>query len=264
MNVHETSAFVLNTRDYGESDRLITFYTMAGGKLKGIAKGARRSQKRFVHAFEPSSQVELKYREKKGLIWIEACKLVEPHLELRTDVERWGYGALASEIILEMAPEGESQPELFALIDETLSQLAKDKDPLNVILLFMFRFLDLMGYLPALESCSVCGRPLRGDTRWRWRIDQGTLACSDHHRSQDGPVRLDLGTLVLIRQARLLPLERIWRLRLLQERKAPILHGLLDCIRSHIRRELKSVKLLEQVCAEAGREGRIVGMDRPV
>ena len=264
MNIHDTSAYVLSTRDYGESDRLITFYTEVAGKLRGIAKGARRSQKRFVHAFEPCSLVALTYREKKSLIWIEACKLIEPHLELRTDVERWGFSALASEIVLEMAPEGESQPELFSLIDATLNQLAEDKDPLNATLLFLFRFLDIMGYLPALENCSVCRRALRTDTRWWWRIHQGTLTCSEHRSMRDGPLAVDLGTLVLIQQARRLPLEKIWRLRLLQERKGPILHGLLEWIRSHTRRDLKSLKLLEQVCAETGREGRIVGMDRPV
>ncbi|MEN6485490.1 MAG: DNA repair protein RecO [Syntrophobacteraceae bacterium] len=264
MNVHDTSAFVLSTRDYGESDRLITFYTQEGGKLKGIAKGARRSQKRFVHAFEPCSLVALTYRERKSLIWVEACKLVEPHLELRTDVERWGYGALVSEIVMEMTPEGECQPEVFSLFDATLGQLAGTKDPLNVILLFLIRFLDAMGYLPALENCCVCLRPIREDTRWWWHLQQGKLACSEHRSLQDGQLKLDLGTLVLIQQARRLALDKVWRLRLLQERKTPILHGVLDWIRDITRRELKSLRMLEQVCTEAGREGHIFGMDRTV
>jgi DNA repair protein RecO (recombination protein O) len=247
MTIVETEAIILSTRDYGESDRLITFYTLKSGKLRGIAKGARRSRKRFVHAFEPNSAVQLTYRERKSSIWIEACKLLEPHLALREEVERWGYAALISEVILELVPEGEAQEELFSLLKGALGQLSRDKDPLNVVLLFMFRFLDTMGYLPALESCSICRRPLKSSTRWWWRVSQGMLTCSDHSSVYDDYLLLDLGTLVLIQQSRLLPLDRVWRLRLSQEKKLPLLRGMVSWVRDHTGRCLRSLKLLEQV-----------------
>lgn len=247
MNIVETEAIILSTRDYGESDRLISFYARTEGKLRGIAKGARRSRKRFVHAFEPNSLVQLSYRERKSLIWIESCKLLEPHMDLRLDVERWGFAALVCEIMLEMVPEGEPQEGLFFLLEETLEQLSEHKDPLNVLLLFIFRFLDSMGYLPALESCSICRRPLKAATRWWWKIGQGMLACSEHHSLQDDYLLLDLGTLVLIQQSRRLPLDRVWRLRLAQEKKLPLFNGMVGWVRDHIRRDLKSLKLLEQV-----------------
>lgn len=247
MNIVETEAIILTTRDYGESDRLISLYARMGGKVRGIAKGARRSRKRFVHAFEPNSAVQLTYRERRSLIWIEACKLVEPHLALRVEVERWGYAALISEIILEMVPEGEPQEELFFLLKETLGQLSEDKDPLNVLLLFIFRFLDIMGYLPALESCSVCKRPLKAATRWCWRVSQGMLTCSEHRSRHEDYLMVDLGTLVLIQQCRRFVLERIWRLRFSQEKKIPLFYGMIDWIRDHIGKDLKSLRLLEQV-----------------
>jgi DNA repair protein RecO (recombination protein O) len=93
MEVSQTEAVVLSCRDYGESDRLIAFYSETGGNLRGIAKGARRSKKRFVHTFEPCSLVRLTYRVRKGLVWIEAGSLLEPHLSLRTDLMRGGCGA---------------------------------------------------------------------------------------------------------------------------------------------------------------------------
>jgi DNA repair protein RecO len=148
---------------------------------------------------------------------------------------------------MEMVPEGEPQYEIFLLLNETLRQLSEDKDPLNVVLLFIFRFLDLSGYLPSLENCNVCGRPLKSCTQWWWRMQQGTLACTEHRTIQEQCIMLDLGTLILIRQLRDLPVDKVWRLRLLQEKKAPLLQGVLDWVRHHIRRDLKSLKLLEQV-----------------
>jgi len=247
MDVSETEAIILTCRDYGESDRLIAFYGETAGRLKGIAKGARRSKKRFVHSFEPCSLVNMTYRVRKGLVWIEACKLLEPFLSLRTDLKRWGYAGLLSEVVLEMAPEGEPQPELFSLFKLTLDRLVKTRDPLNVVLLFLLRFLHIMGYLPALEGCKVCGRPLRSATHWWWAISQGDLACPDHHRAGVDLFRLDLGTLVLIQQSRRSSLAGIWRFHFMQQRKIPLLNGLIGCIREHIRKDLKSLRLLEQL-----------------
>jgi DNA repair protein RecO (recombination protein O) len=247
MEVSETEAIILSCRDHGESDRFVLCYSEHAGKLKGIAKGARRSKKRFVHTFEPCSLVRVSYHTRKGFVWIEACSLLEPHLSLRVDLKRWGYASLVSEIMIEMVPEGESQPDLFSLLKETLTQLALSADPLNVVLLFLLRFRHIMGYLPSLERCEVCHRPLKSANFWWWQVSHGMLVCSEHHQPDTNRLRLDLGTLVLIDQTRCLSMTKIWRLRISQHRKTPLLNALLDWIREHIKKDLRSLRLLEQL-----------------
>jgi DNA repair protein RecO (recombination protein O) len=247
MDVSETEAIILNGRDYGESDRLIAFYGETAGLLKGIAKGARRSKKRFVHTFEPCSVVRLTYRARKGLVWIDACSLLEPNLSLRSDLKRWGQAALISEIVLEMVPEGEPQPELFPLLQQTLDHLVKTRDPVNVVLLFLLRFLHVMGYLPSLERCAVCHRPLKMANYWWWQVSQGSLVCAEHRRAESDPLPLDLGTLVLIHQSRRFSLATMWRLHFSQHRKVPLSNALLGWVREHIKKDLKSLRLLEQL-----------------
>lgn len=247
MTVQQTEAIVLQTKDYGESDRLVSFYTRDEGKIRGIAKGARRSRKRFANTFELFSLVDLTYKTKKSLVWVEACKLLEPHLALRCELRRWGYAALASEVVLEMVPEGDPEHELFFLLNETLFRLTEGKDPQNTVLLFLLRFLDTTGYLPALESCSVCGRRLRTATEWSWHLSQGALFCPEHRVNRS--ITLDLGSLMLIQQARKLPLDRIWRLHLLQDRKTMLFNSLVEWIADQARKDLNSLKLLEQIRA---------------
>jgi DNA repair protein RecO (recombination protein O) len=251
MIVRQTEAIVLQTQDYGESDRLVSFYTRDGGKIRGIAKGARRSRKRFVNAFELLSLVDLTYKTTKSLVWIEACKLLEPHLALRAELRRWGYASLASEVVLEMVPEGDPERELFFLLSETLARLTEGKDPQNLVLLFLLRFLDTTGYLPALDSCSVCRRPVGAATLWRWQLSQGALFCPDHRVNK--AITLDLGTLKLIQQTRKLPLNKIWRLHLLQDKKATLFYSLVEWISDHTGKELNSLKLLGQIKAVSGR-----------
>jgi DNA repair protein RecO (recombination protein O) len=248
--MHDTEAFVLLTKDYGESDRLVTFYTRTAGKITGMAKGARRSRRRFVHSFEPGSLVALTYREKRDLVFIEACKLVDPHLRLRMDILRWGYTGLLSEVVLKLTPEGERQEGLFGLLKESLAHLCDDKDPLNVTLIFLFRFMHLMGYLPALAGCSVCGLPWDQARAWWWQMDQGKISCAEHRAGLVDALRLDVGGLTLIRQIRELPPDKLWRLHFLQQKKHLILRKVLDWIRSY-GRDLNSVRVIEQIHAQA-------------
>jgi DNA repair protein RecO (recombination protein O) len=44
MPLFKTNAIVIRSFNYGESDKIVTFFTKDFGKIKGIAKGARRSK----------------------------------------------------------------------------------------------------------------------------------------------------------------------------------------------------------------------------
>jgi DNA repair protein RecO (recombination protein O) len=259
MKIFETDAIVLSTRDHGESDRLVTFHSADFGRLRGIAKGARRSRKRFANVFEPCSLVRLECREKNPYIWIEGCKLLEPYLPMRTDIEKWSYAALFSEIVLEMVPEGEPHEEAFILHRETLGRLERDKDTQNVLLLALLRFQFLMGYMPALDGCAICRCTLKTAGRWFWQTDQGKLVCNRHGCPDTGHIVLDMGTLALIHYLRRIPIEKIWRLRLRREMKAPLLRGLLDWFGHHTGKQIQSIKVLEQILPSCGFSG-----NRPV
>jgi DNA repair protein RecO (recombination protein O) len=249
MQTHETEAIILATYDHGESDRLITFLTRSGGKLKGIAKGARRSQKRFVHAFEPLSLVLLQYRERSrvSLAWVEACKLLDPHLSLRETLDRWGFAALLAEVMVDLVPERDSQEELFAVMESALKCLETDRDVVNAVILALYRMLSALGYMLDLSFCSECRQPLSPSGQYWLHFAGGRLLCGQHEPSAKGFIAVDLGTLTLLRRAREVPPEQLWRLRLSQGRKASVLEGLLGMVRAQLGKEPKSIKFLRDL-----------------
>ncbi|MGC9966841.1 MAG: DNA repair protein RecO [Syntrophobacteraceae bacterium] len=255
MKTFETDAIVLSTRDHGESDRLVTLHSANFGRLRGIAKGARRSRKRFANVFEPCSLVRVECREKNSYIWIEACVLLEPYLPMRADIEKWAYAALFSEIVMEMVPEGEPHLAPFMLHKETLDRLERDRDPQNVLLLALLLFQFQMGYMPALDGCAICQRTLKSARQWFWRTDEGKLVCDRHFCPNTRYIALDIGTLSLIHYLRRIPIERIWRLRLRQEMKAPLLRGLLDWFGYHTGKQIQSIKVIEQILPSCGFSG---------
>ena len=159
MAIRRAEAIILRTRDYSESDRLITYFTRSHGQITGIAKGARRSKKRFVHTLEPFSHVLITYAERSssGLVRIDASELKNAFTALRDDIIRLGYASLSCEMVLEISPERAANPPLFSLLCQHLAQLEYGADPENSSLLFQIRMLNLSGYAPILQGCVRCG-----------------------------------------------------------------------------------------------------------
>src|SRR5512139_777880 len=88
--LYQTEAIVLRLLDYGESDRIVTFCTADFGKIRGIAKGARRSRKRFANALEPFSFSRIRFsrRRPENLALIEDCDGLCHFPSIRNDLEK--------------------------------------------------------------------------------------------------------------------------------------------------------------------------------
>src|SRR5512136_629137 len=118
----KTKAIVLRSLDYGESDRILTFLTDEFGKLKGIAKGARRSKRRFANALEPFSLSNLLFsrRGRGGLALIEGSDVINHFAGIRTDLDRTLVAAYVAELADHFSMEGKKNLPLFDLLTDYL------------------------------------------------------------------------------------------------------------------------------------------------
>src|SRR3989304_581303 len=135
MPLYLTEAVVLSSMDFGESDKIVTFYTISFGKLKGIAKGAKRSKKRFGINLEPFSLVTLHFFEKKedSLVRVSACDLINPFQAIRD--------------------------ELFTLLTDFLGILEARGVKGDLLRVFEPRPLDRQDLKPNLPNCVICHTP---------------------------------------------------------------------------------------------------------
>ena len=119
-----TQAIVLQTIDYGEYDRLVSLYTRDFGRLRAIAKGAKRSQKRFGSALEPCTHVQADFvdREHRGLSRLERCRIISAFPELALDIRKVAYGHYFLELADILAP---SNP-----MDKVAKELAEVRVPM--------------------------------------------------------------------------------------------------------------------------------------
>jgi DNA repair protein RecO (recombination protein O) len=252
MTVVESEAVVLCTQDYGESDRIVTFFSLEWGLVRAMAKGARRSRKRFVHAFEPNSVVQAGLRQRRALSWVESCRLVEGHLALRSDPLRWAYAGLLVETTLRLNPENLPNPPFYVLLRSGLARLETDRDPANVASLFLVRAIRILGALPSLEGCSQCGRTIAEASLWRLSLATGRFSCGLHSAADKEGIDLDKGAATLLQAMLQAPVEKIWRFRLRKQAVRGLIRAVCAWVEDHTGQSLKSRRLLDRM--ESGSE----------
>ena len=118
MAIHRTPAIVIGRRELGESDRLVDFYTLEFGKLRGVAKAARRVRSRFGSALELFTLGELVFFDtgRSELVRVDHFDIVTPFVGLREHLERLGQGAWAIECVARLSADRDPHPALFRLL----------------------------------------------------------------------------------------------------------------------------------------------------
>src|SRR4030095_2208352 len=125
MALHKTRAVVIGRRAFGESDRLVDFYTRDHGKVRGIARAARRPRSRFGSALELFTLGEMVFFDGGGggLVQADDSDILRPFVKVRGHLERLGQGAWAVEMVARPSAERDPHPALFALLVRALAAL---------------------------------------------------------------------------------------------------------------------------------------------
>jgi len=214
MTIQRTLAVVIGRRALGESDRLVDFYTREFGKIRGVAKSARRPRSRFGSALELLTLGDLVFFEtpRSELVSIDHFDIVEAFVGVREDLERLGRGAWAAECVARLSAERDPHPALFRLLVRDLRALQRTHRPDWVSTCFALRAIDLLGHRPQIDRCASCGSAETVGAAWL-DISAGGLIC---HRCAAGPeaVVLSGASLGALRRLRELRWDDALRLRL--------------------------------------------------
>jgi len=160
-----TQAVVLRRYALGEADRLVVMLTKDFGMVRAVAKGLRRSQKRFGGQVDLLNhlQVELSRRKKAELWVLESAKLVHAFYPLSEKVMTFAAGCHLAEVAGAFATEAHADPGAFTALIAALDALSRDFDPAPVGRVLELHVLRAAGLTPSLETCLLTGRRLADD-----------------------------------------------------------------------------------------------------
>jgi DNA repair protein RecO (recombination protein O) len=244
-----TTALLLRSIDFGEADRVVTLLGRSTGCLGAIARGARKSQRRFGGGLGLCSIGDAALRERGGaeLLTLERFDVTRSFQSLGTDVERMGHAAYVAELLAKLCAPRQAEPGIFDLAEAFLGQLDQMGVSEMRLRVFELALLDRLGFAPALEGCAVCGRAdlSEGDTiDVRFVPDRGgvvCLGCVSRGRSIRPAVRLALARLARA------PLDEAEAVNLSADVARGCREALRELIAVHLSAPLRSLEFLSKM-----------------
>jgi DNA repair protein RecO (recombination protein O) len=156
-------ALLLRRVEYGESDLVVTLLTDTIGRVSALARGARKSVKRFGGVIEPMHTLRIAYDDRSGaeLVVLREAKLARARPFLVTSLERMQAAGQALNWVRKAAPPRTPEPEVWAAMDSLLDHLGDPEDlvsPRARLAGAGLQLLSAFGWGIDFERCVSCGK----------------------------------------------------------------------------------------------------------
>lgn len=254
MAVLTSEAVVLRTWPLAEADLIVSLFTRDFGRLKGVAKAALKSRKRFGGALEPMTLVRVWFADRPGqeLARLDQMEIVRSPLASRVDVARMAVLSFYAEVLDEVLPEHDPQEAVFRLLISVLEQThaaesnAKSDliQPWMAMTYFSLWTTRLMGLLPEIGRCTTCGEPLHAGEVWFGRYADG-LFCALHRNGSGSALSADSWLLAqrMLRAPVAAFAGESWPRRRAQDLR----RFAVQTLERHLERRLRSWEVLERI-----------------
>ena len=157
------TAIVLRYTDYGEADRIVQLLTKEHGIISAMARGARRSTKKYAGVIDLGNLIEVELSSTHRDIWIiQKAHTVHSMLRTRNNLHKLAFLNYACEIISIASIAGNPEPKLFGLLSQLLKLLEEEDGAFGARfrIAFEMKVLSFAGYMPQLNICPACQKPL--------------------------------------------------------------------------------------------------------
>lgn len=203
-----TDAIILRRQDFGEADRLLVLLTPEHGKLRAIAKGARKPIARKAGHVELFALVDMLLARGRDLYIVAQAETREPFLPLREDLVRTVYANHLVELLDRFTAEQDTGRAEFDLLVSALGWLCSAVDPRLVARYYELRLLALAGFAPSLHQCAIGQEDLEPQDQF-FSVADGGVICPSHHAGLDRGVPISLAALKTLRYLQTRPWEAV-------------------------------------------------------
>lgn len=175
MPLRRAQSIVLRSYKVGEADKLVVFFSLEYGKVRGMARAARRPKSRFGGSLEIGTEVELTFFEKESreLVSVDRCDIVRSRFSKLGDPVVASTLGYVTDLVDNFAPEREPNKRLYRLLRATVDALTGLPSPETRARYFEGWLLRLVGSYPRRKTCPSCGRAL---------VDEGASYLASEHR----------------------------------------------------------------------------------
>lgn len=241
-----TSAIVLRRVVYGEADLIVTLLGLDTGRVSTLARGARKSSRRFSAGLGPGLVGEARLRDRPGaeLMGLESFDARANRPGFSGDIAQAAHAAYAVELCDRLCPPRQPETAVYTWLDEFLSRLEAGRATAERLRVFELGLLRALGLGPSLGRCAACGRTDLDDEDVLWRPDAGGVFCLGCGKAAE---RMSAGTrraLVRLDRVSLADAEAI---ELDRATAAACRRAVLALLREHVHGPLRSLEFIDKM-----------------
>ncbi len=181
--IHDT-AIVLKRLDFSESSQILALFSKRHGRVRVIAKGARRStKKRFSPGIDllecGQAVISVRHARQEALATLTQWATSSSYSGLRDRLDRLNAAQYAADIVAGLTEDWDPHPQLHDALARTLAALSETDRPLFTLIAFQRSLLIEVGLSPRLDHCVACGRTPFGTRDIYFSSFEGGLLCRD-------------------------------------------------------------------------------------
>lgn len=247
MSAHQAEAVILRKWPVREADEIVSLFTRSHGRIRGVAKAAAKSRRRFGGALEPMTWVFASYVEnpKQDLVRLDACEVLSSPLSDPVNYARAAALAFYAEVLEEALPDHDPHEAIFRLVLAVLDQ-TRDGRIWMPVTYFSLWITRLLGWMPGLTHCTLCGEPFAAEPAWFDPHSDG-LVCTRH--KNPGSRILSAESLALARLIFQSPVAALAAEDWPANRAADLRRFAAQALERHLERKLHSAAALQKLAS---------------
>lgn len=177
----KTSAIVLSKINFGDTSKIVHFFTEDYGKMSAILKGARLPKSKTGTVLDVFNYVQLILykKETRNIQLISQVDLIKHFHRINEDLEKTKYASAVIELLHNLTVENEPYQKLFKGSVRILDLLNSDSEnPKLLFVKYLIFFIKEIGYEIPMDVCHLCHKKLTGEEPVSFSLEKGFLCSS--------------------------------------------------------------------------------------
>ncbi|MEW9107787.1 MAG: DNA repair protein RecO [Cytobacillus gottheilii] len=242
--LEKCEGIVIRTANYGESNKIVTFYTREWGKVGMMARGAKKPNSRLSAVTQPFTYGYFLMQRGSGLGTMQQGEMISSMRSIKEDIFLTAYAAYIVELLDRSVEDRKPNPFLFELLFQSLNLINEGYDPDIIMNIFEMKILNTLGLYPVLNQCAVCGST---DGHFSFSIREGGLICHRCLEKDPYHYKLSPAAVRLLRLFYYFDLSRLGDISVKEETKAELKKIITAYYDENSGLNLKSKKFLNQM-----------------
>ncbi|GKX31034.1 DNA repair protein RecO [Vallitalea longa] len=239
----KTKGIVVNEMAIGENDKRLVIITKEKGKITAFARGARKTNSRFLAGSQLFSYGEyILVKGKSSSYNIKQIQLIESFHAIRTDIESLAYGLYVLEFVSYITEENVPNIHIMRLMLKTLQVLISNIINYDLVMrIFELKAMSYIGYTPNVVNCVICGNQY--DEYW-FSITQGGIICKICSNQQKSVMKISNNTIYTMRYILSISIDKLYSFNVNEGIKYELTMIMKKFIEYHLNHKFKSLDFL--------------------